>query len=339
MAHRRLPASRVLTLALPGLLSAFLAGCASTLPRTAMSWPPAGSAIDTLDTALLDPADARRMPVHLLYPRQGSALPVVIFSHGAFSSGADYAPILSAWAARGSVVIAPTHRDSVSLGVKRGAGDARHFPWRLDDMALLLGNLDRVLDGAPGLRARTDTRRIAATGHSFGGLVAQTLGGATFFDPASGKTVSRADPRIGAVIVFSGAGAFPPILRPADFAALSRPALVTVGSNDLKQAPELTGYEWRRQPYDFAPPGDRFLLTLDGADHYLGGTVGRDDLPWDAKGPEYVAAFNAVSAAFLDAYLGQDPRAAAWMRSHASGPLDARVPGPSLPALATLSGK
>jgi len=267
--------------------------------------PPA--AVERIDTLIADPADGRELPLRLAFPGTGRALPVVLFSHGAFSSGEDYDPILDAWAARGYVVIAPTHRDSVRLGVRRGAADPRHFGWRLDDAALILRRLDAVLASVPGLAARVDATRIAATGHSFGGLVAQTLGGATYFDPTSGQTVSRAESRIRAVVVFSGAGTFPPILRNEDFASLGLPALVTVGTDDLAQAPGLSGFAWRRQPWDLSAPGNKYLLTLDGADHYLGGMVGRDDLPKAERGPLYVAAFTQVSAAFLDAFLRDDP--------------------------------
>jgi predicted dienelactone hydrolase len=294
-----------------GVLAALLLGaCAATAPRPA--------AVERIDIRIADPADGRELPLRLVYPTAGRALPVVLFSHGAFSSGEDYDAILDAWAARGYVVIAPTHRDSVRLGTRRGAADPRHFAWRLDDAALILGRLGAALGAVPGLAARTDRSRIAATGHSFGGLVAQTLGGATYFDPAAGKAVSRADPRVRAVIVFSGAGPFPPILRNEDFAALTPPTLVTVGTDDLAQAPGLSGYAWRRQPWDLSAPGNKYLLTLDGADHYLGGMVGRADLPKAERGPLYVAAFTHVGGAFLDAFLRDDPAARRWLDSRVS---------------------
>lgn len=300
-------------------LGALLIGCASTGsdsvagagPATAPRDPTsASSATAVLRTTLAVPAESREIPVRIGYPVRGKGVRVVLFSHGAFSSGDDYDPILDPWVAAGYVVIAPTHRDSTRLGGRRGSGDARHFAWRLDDMERLLANLDTLLERVPGLRARIRLDRIAATGHSFGGLVAQTIAGGTYFDPASDRTVSRRDPRIVAALVFSGAGPFPPSLREGDFAGIRVPLLVTVGTNDLKQAPDLTGYEWRRKPFDLAPAdGSKYLLVLDGADHYLGGRVGRDDLPVDPRSDEYLAAFRRVSTQFLDRYLGDDPRA------------------------------
>lgn len=247
--------------------------------------------------------DSRTLPLRVWAPMRGRGLPLVLFSHGAYSSGEDYDPLLAAWARAGFVVIAPTHRDSTRLGTRRGSQEPRWFGWRLDDLQHVAARLDAVATALPVLRGRIDATRIAATGHSFGGLVAQTLGGATYQDMAAGQTVSRPLADVRGVIVFSGAGVMEPLLRPTDFAALKLPTLVTVGTDDLAQAPGLTGYQWRRQPFELIPPGDKYLLTLDGADHYLGGAVGRDDLPRSAQAERYVAAFNEASVAFLRAYV------------------------------------
>jgi dienelactone hydrolase len=248
---------------------------------------------------------ARELPLRVFHPRRGRRLPVVLFSHGAYSSGEDYDPLLRAWAADGYVVLAPTHRDSTRLGVKRGSNDPRYFSWRLEDMAATIAGLAAIVERVPALAGRLDATRLAATGHSFGGLVAQTLGGATYRDAVSGQTVSRRLAGVRAVIIISGAGVIEPLVRTTDFAVLSLPTLVTVGTEDLAQAPGLTGYAWRRQPYDLLPPGDKYLLTLEGADHYLGGAVGRDDLPRSANAARYLAAFNATSRAFLRRYLSE----------------------------------
>lgn len=267
-------------------------------------------AAEVRDIAYTPPGESRVMPLRVSAPATGRRLPVVVFSHGAYASKDDYSPILDHWADAGYVVIAVTHRDSTKLGVTRGSNNPKFFEWRLDDLQDVLDNLDAIVSQVPDLRRRVDLTRIAATGHSFGGLVAQTLGGATYNDVArAGLPVARADPRIRAVIIFSGAGAFAPLLAPENFASLRLPTLVTVGTNDLKQAPDLSGYEWRRQPYDLIAPGRKYLLSLDGADHYLGGIVGRDDLPRSDNAALYLADFNRWSTTFLDAYLG-DRRAA-----------------------------
>lgn len=268
----------------------------------------------------------------LAVPQRGERLPLIVFSHGAYSSGDAYDPILDAWAARGYAVLSVTHRDSVSLGVKRGTNEPRYFAWRLDDMTALLARLPEALrsvpDGERVLR-RIDTANIAAAGHSFGGLVAQTLGGATYFDAATSATRSRRDARVRAVLILSGAGPFPPTLRNEDFANLQVPAFVSVGTDDLAQAPGLTGEQWRKLPFDLAAPGRKYRLTLCGADHYFGGSVGRDDLPRAAQADEYLRLYATWSGKFLDAVLRDDHAAA--------GELDAQSTPGTVRELASLA--
>jgi dienelactone hydrolase len=273
-----------------------LSGCAAT---------PEANAPARFDVALRVDAE-RELPLRVWVPARGRRWPLLLFSHGAFSSGQDYDALLSAWARAGFVVIAPTHRDSTRLGTKRGSQEPRWFGWRLDDMHAVASGLEDIVSSVPALRGRIDATRIGATGHSFGGLVAQTLGGASYQDVTAGRTVTRPLANVRAVLIFSGAGAMEPLLRPLDFAGLTLPTLVTVGTDDLAQAPGLTGYQWRRQPYDLIPAGNKFLLTLDGADHYLGGAVGRDDLPRSPLADRYVAAFNNASSAFLRRFVAAD---------------------------------
>ena len=294
-----------------------LTGCAVTTPAekstaNAADVPSRQPALVVAHGRLAIDAD-RSLGFRLAYPQRGERLPLIVFSHGAYSSGDAYDPILDAWAARGYAVLSVTHRDSVTLGVKRGTNEPRYFAWRLDDMEALLARLPEALRSVPDgerVMRRIDTTKIAAAGHSFGGLVAQTLGGATYFDAATSTTRSRHEPRVRAVLILSGAGPFPPTLRNEDFAALRAPTFVSVGTADLAQAPGLTGEQWRKLPFDLAAPGQKYRLTLRGADHYFGGSVGRDDLPRAAQADEYLRLYAAWSGKFLDAVLRGDRSAA-----------------------------
>ena len=277
----------------------FLLAAATVAATTGIANGATPADIMVLDIDLATPDPARALPVRVFLPPSGRHLPLVLFSHGAYSSGRLYDPILRHWAAAGFAILAPTHRDSVSQGVKRGSNDPRYFSWRLEDMEFMVASLAAVGRQVPRFSSRVNSTRLAATGHSFGGLVAQTLAGATYFDPVSGKTINRAVQDVHAAIVFSGAGRFAPLLRAEDFAALKIPLLVTVGTEDLQQAPGMSGYQWRREPFDLAASKPKYLLTLQGADHYLGGLVGRDDLPQAAQGPAWLTALNETCGYFL----------------------------------------
>lgn len=306
----------------PTIVALALVGCAATTgPTTTPATTPAISprvAATRNDSLVVAHGRLTMTADHTLgfrvaYPRRGDRLPLIVFSHGAYSSGDDYDPILDAWAARGYAVLSVTHRDSVRLGVKRGTNEPRYFAWRLDDMEALLARLPEAFRSVPEgerLLRRIDTTKIAAAGHSFGGLVAQTIGGATYFDAATGATRTRSDPRVRAVLILSGAGPFPPTLRNEDFATLRVPTFVSVGTEDLAQAPGLTGEQWRKLPFDLAAPGQKYRLTLRGADHYFGGSIGRDDLPRAQQADEYLRLYAAWSGKFLDAFLRGDRSAA-----------------------------
>lgn len=252
--------------------------------------------------------DGRRQPYRLLAPRQGQSLPIVLFSHGAYALKDGYDVILRPWARAGFIVIAPTHADSVSIGTARGSQNPQFFAWRLADMEALIGDLERILTHA-GLTGRANTSRLAATGHSFGGLVAQTLAGASYRDTTNNEPVFRQESRVVGAVIISGAGLMPGLVGTEDLSRLQLPLLITVGSDDLAQMPGLSGYSWRREIFDYAGSRQKLLLVQEGADHYLGGQVGRDDLPRSPYADDYLHDFLWLSILHLRSWLTDDTAA------------------------------
>ena len=57
--------------------------------------------------------------------------------------------------------------------------------------------------------------------------------------------------------------------------------------------------------YTLSPPGDKYWVALENADHYLGGLICRDNRGGEAD-PEGVAIDRAMTTAFLDAYVRED---------------------------------
>src|SRR5262245_20271127 len=64
---------------------------------------------------LRDEKRMKDLPVIAYFPKENGAYPVIVFSHGALGSGRSYMKLLSFWASRGYVCLAPTHEDSLSL--------------------------------------------------------------------------------------------------------------------------------------------------------------------------------------------------------------------------------
>jgi fermentation-respiration switch protein FrsA (DUF1100 family) len=113
---------------------------------------------------------ARPLPTTVWAPA-GSApgpFPLILFSHGLTAAPADYAQILRTWAAAGFIVAAPAYphtsrgvKDVEPLDVANQPGDATSV---ISQMLALNSKA-----GDP-LHARIDTTRIAAAGHSAGGI-------------------------------------------------------------------------------------------------------------------------------------------------------------------------
>ena len=133
--------------------------------------------ISVRPVTLAAPNPSQDLQVRVSAPTTGRDLPAVVFSHGMTLSMDNYAPLAGFWAARGFVVIQPTHLDSLNLA----PGDPRTpLIWRIrtGDLTCILDQLDTIEAGVPGLAGRIDHGRIAAAGHSWGAQTASTLAGA-----------------------------------------------------------------------------------------------------------------------------------------------------------------
>ncbi|MFG1928523.1 alpha/beta hydrolase family protein [Cryptosporangium sp. NPDC048952] len=247
------------------------------------------------------------LQVKISAPAAGTELPIVVFSHGFGSSLEGYGPLTDYWAARGFVVVQPTYLDSKTLGL---AHDDPRTPtiWRqrIDDVKRVLDHLDELENAVPGLPGRVDRSRIAAAGHSFGGQTSGSLLGLRVRPPA-GEDADLSDPRISAGVLLATAGrggdALSDFAREhlpyldADFAHLRAPALVVAGDKD--QSPlTVLGPEWTTEPYHLSP-GPKSLLTLFGAEHFLGGISGYEVTETTDENPERVALVQRVTLAYL----------------------------------------
>ncbi|MEU2838589.1 chlorophyllase [Streptomyces sp. NPDC007076] len=267
------------------------------------------------------------LQVRVSAPATGTALPVILLSHGHgpsyhLSSLNGYAPLADFWAAHGFVVVQPTHLTSRTLS--RLVADAPGAPdfWRsrAEDMTHVLDRLDMIESTVPQLAGRIDHTKVALAGHSLGGFTAALLLGAGLTDPDTGNVVHLVEPRIRAGVllaapgrggeVFNGPMAEQwPIVGGVDFSTMTAPTLVVVGDKDDSRHFTDMGPQWHADPYALAP-GPKTLLTLFDAEHGLGGIAGYDAAETTDENPERVAVLARLSAAYLRTQL--HPGAPAW---------------------------
>jgi pimeloyl-ACP methyl ester carboxylesterase len=268
------------------------------------------------------------LEVRVTAPIHGGALPILLFSHGNGQSLHAYGPLANHWAAKGFVVLQPTHLDSRLVAL--AADDPRRpelWRHRESDLVHVLDRVDDMSGLIPGLRERLDHSRIAVAGHSWGAQSASVLLGATHPDPTDGSVVSMRDERVKAGVLLAvpgtgGANLSPfaaqnfPFMHP-DFTTMEAPVLVIAGDRD-NGAMTTRGPEWWREAYDLSP-APKALFTVHGGEHSLGGIPNFEARETTDERPRRVAAIQQISTAFLKSALypgaGDSIAALSWASS------------------------
>jgi predicted dienelactone hydrolase len=218
------------------------------------------------------------------YPTRPGPYPLIVFSHGFGATRQAYVGLSAHWASQGYVVIKPAHSDSgkVQAGAAADAWrDQTPADWRnrVRDVTAILDGLDKIEESYPELKGKIDRTKIAVAGHSYGAFTAMLLGGAKTYPGAT----SYADPRVKAIVVMSPQGPSESFgLTNDSYRDIRIPALFMTGTLDRGLAENETP-EWRRQAFELAPAGDKWLVVLEGARHLS--FVGRIDPSTDGMRP------------------------------------------------------
>jgi hypothetical protein len=266
--------------------------------------------------SLTVPEAERQLPLRVVYPERGGPFPVIVFSHGTFSSGKQYDRVATHWAARGYVVILPDHIDA-NYGVvpTKNEDMYRVARSRVADMSLVLNGLDEIEKRIPSLQGRMDRQRLIAAGHSFGTQVAMLVTGLRIRNPTNDVITETAEKRFSLLIMLSDPGKMA-LMPEHTWKGSTVPTFLATGSEDYG----LMGDGRRAAEYqnEILSVGDgsdavEYLLLIDKGDHYFGGLIHKQV---DAE-PDYegLAIFNATSTAFLDAHAKGVERARTYLLS------------------------
>ena len=240
---------------------------------------------------------------------------VVVFCHG-LGMGADtYAELRARWASERFIVVSPEFSDSLRhLAVQcpdRHVDVSDPTAWMQDD--IVVGRaLEMMFDPVQWLGRVIDTSSVidqlgavigrfvdaasipvVVAGHSYGAHTAQIIAGADL-DRGQGLESFR-HPRVAGAILMSPQGSGERGLTADSWSSVGVPWLVISGEHDI--AARGQGLEWRRQAYDLAPAGGRFLAVVPGADHGLGGVAG--SAPIYRDDPEMARRIADLTSQFL----------------------------------------
>jgi predicted dienelactone hydrolase len=174
-------------------------------------------------------------------------------------------------------------------------------PAVLDQLARWNEEPDHPLSG------RIDLTRVGMSGHSFGAQTTQAVAGQT--TAIGGQRFI--DRRIKAAVVMSPSSPRGGRDPQAAFGDVKVPWLLMTGTHDTSPIGGQT-VESRQAVFPALPAGDKYELVLHKAEH---SAFTDRPLPGDKerRNPNNHRAILALSTAFWDAYLQQDPAAKAWL--------------------------
>ncbi len=292
---------------------------------TAVAGPFATAAAD--DLILHDAQRNKDLHVKVTYPQTAGKFPVIVFSHGYGGSKDTYASLVEYWAARGYIIIQPTHDDSIAQrkangqirGVMQGfsklgedISDPAQWRNRARDVSFVIDSLEEIERRVPGLAGKIDRARIGVGGHSFGALTTELIGGLTFTPPGASQPESLADRRVSALLVLSGAGPKQHGVDETSWQSITAPMMLMTGTRDLGVGGLRP--EQRIKPYELVRSVHKYAIVLDG-----GGHMTFTGLP-SRMGTEPAVLYETVqvaSVAFWDAYLKNSDKAESYLHSPA----------------------
>ncbi len=301
---------------------ALVAVCAGIIVTGhAASYDPAsvsGVTVRSIDLSFGDPSRSRELPIRVYLPESKTPSPVVLFSHGLGGSREGSAFLGRHWAARGYLAVFLQHPGSDDLVWKDRPGPQRmealkqaasleNFMARVGDVSAALNQLEHwhKIDGHE-LFGRVDSSRIGMSGHSFGALTTQAVGGQVF---ATGPKLT--EQRIKAALIMSPSAPRGESKPNQSFAAVAIPWLLMTGTKDTFFIGSAT-LESRLAVFPALPIVDKYELVLDRAEHsaFVEAALPRDTEP---RNPNHHQAIKAISTAFWDSYLRNDPSARQWL--------------------------
>jgi dienelactone hydrolase len=287
---------------------------------------PATPRLETIDRVVHDAVRQRDILLRIYLPATHTAAPVILFSHGLGGSREGSPYLGQHWAARGYVVVYLQHPGSdvavwqdlppqQRMAALREAASVQNFMLRVQDVSIVLDQLAAWNTGSgDALAQRLDLRHTGMSGHSFGAITTQAIGGQRY---RQGQR-SLADARISAALAMSPG--IPRTDRGEDaFGQVSLPWLLMTGTRDASPIGDQTP-ESRLGVFDALPRGDKYQLVLGRAEH---SAFGDRPLPGDRepRNPNHHRVILALGTAFWDANLRGDKTARKWLESANPGGL------------------
>lgn len=290
---------------------------------------------ERLELTVSDPArlgqPGREIPLAFYWSSAAPVpMPVVVLSHGGAFGHDDPQAVFQEWASplaqHGylAVVVAHAARTDIERivltmnlgGTLPQCREFKHLGYdRPLDFVRVVQEL-QALSGGPPWAGRIDLGAVAYLGHSAGAGSAMMIAGAgREYMPGLGLSFAE-HPAPRAFVALSPQGVGEDGFLPESWDGVARPVLMCTGASDGDHPHE------RRDPYEYMPPGDKYLLWIEdpGAEHML--IAGQTEpcmrtIRDRSRCEEMREWLRSAVRAFLDAHLRHDQAAADFLASDA----------------------
>lgn len=275
--------------------------------------------IEVIDLTVTDAVRDRTLPIRVYLPAETQPAPVVLFSHGLGGSCKNNPYLGRHWSGRGYAVVFVQHPGSDEtvwqdtpagerLAALTKAASLSNFLLRVGDIPVVLDALTQWHNQEEhALQGRLDLTSVGMSGHSFGAITTQAVSGQRMLT----GTAAFTDPRIKAAVALSPSKPAAGSAQRA-FGSVRIPWMLMTGNRDVSFIGEADAAS-RLAVFAALPPGDKYEVVLYDAEH---SAFHEDALPGDtqARNPNHHRAVLALSTAFWDACLLDNPEAKAWLK-------------------------
>lgn len=271
-----------------------------------------------VDFDVSDTQRKRYIPIRIYLPSTPSPAPVILFSHGLGGSREGSTYLGKHWAARGYAAVFLQHPGSDTsvwkdkpasqrMAAMREAASGLNFLERVKDVPSVLDQLEKWnKENGHVLTGKLNLKKVGMSGHSFGAVTTQALSGQTIVEDKAPFT----DPRIAAAVIMSPSSPRRGTAQVA-FGKVALPWLLMTGTKDISPIGNIDVAS-RLAVYPALPVGSKYELVLNDADH---SAFTDRALPGDnqTRNPNHHRSILALSTAFWDAYLLNNPSAKTWL--------------------------
>jgi len=273
---------------------------------------------ETLAIAVKDLARNREIPLRVYLPAIKTPAPVVLFSHGLGGTREGNPYLGQHWSGRGYIAVFMQHVGSDEAVWKdvpmlqrmaslKQAASLQNMLLRFKDVVAVIDQLEKWNQSDDSaLKGRMDLWKIGMSGHSFGAVTTQGVGG----QRTGAGEATFTDSRIKAAVIMSPNS--PKMGDPKKlFGGVKIPWLLMTGTDDVALVGD-ADVASRLAVFPALPPGEKYELVLEGGEHEA---FSDRDLPGSKKkrNPNHHRVILALSSAFWDAYLRDDTQAKAWL--------------------------